>query len=234
MDGDDAPRGAPTARIPVFPLGLVLFPGLVLPLHIFEERYRALIHDLLADPDPAGQRFGVVAIRHGREVGADFADALYEIGTTAVLSEVEELPDGRFSVTTVGQDRFRVRAIDRTRPYLQADVELLGDPLGDPAAADARVPTVQAAFRSYLGQLSASRNTTIEVPDLPTDPRILSNLVAATVVVDLPARQQLLDAPDVAARLAAELTLLRRETQLLTVTDAAPAPDLTRTPQSMN
>jgi Lon protease-like protein len=234
MDGDDTTSGAPSIRIPLFPLGLVLFPGLVLPLHIFEERYRELVRDLVAAPDPGQQRFGVVAIRHGREVGIDSADALYDIGTIAVLTEVQELPDGRFQIGSVGGERFRLLALDHSKPYLQADVEILGDPLGAPDVAAGHVPLAQAAFRAYVDQLALSREQAIEVPELPTDPQVLSNLIAATVVVDLPVRQRLLAAPDIGARLTAEIALLRTETRLLTVMDAAPAPDLTRAPQSLN
>jgi Lon protease-like protein len=227
-------NGGAARRIPLFPLGLVLFPGVLLPLHIFEERYRTLVRDLLEEPDRELRRFGVVAIRHGREVGADSAEALHDIGTTATVTEVRELPDGRFYLETIGTERFQLRDLDHTRPYLQAQVEFLGDPLGAPDAAAGQVPLAQTAFRGYLDQLGTSRDSSIEVPELPTDPRVLSHLIAATVVVDLPVRQRLLAAPDVATRLAAEVALLRAETRLLTVMAAAPAPDLTRTPQSPN
>ena len=69
--------------LPLFPLSAVLFPGMRLPLHIFEERYRVLVTDLLAKPEP--RRFGVIAIRNGREVGADGVTALHEVGCVAAV-----------------------------------------------------------------------------------------------------------------------------------------------------
>src|SRR5260370_35419700 len=89
--------------LPLFPLGAVLYPGMLLPLHIFEERYRQLVRDLLDGPEP--RRFGVIAIRKGRETGLDGVDgmqSLYEIGCTATLRRVARHEDVRFDIGTVG------------------------------------------------------------------------------------------------------------------------------------
>src|SRR6202020_2166961 len=94
-----------SARLPLFPLGTVLFPGLLLPLHIFEERYRQLVRDLLSEPEP--RQFGVIAIRKGRETGIDGVHSLYPIGCIAALRRVERLEDGRFDLVTVGTQRVR-------------------------------------------------------------------------------------------------------------------------------
>jgi Lon protease-like protein len=91
--------------LPLFPLGAVLYPGMLLPLHIFEERYRQLVRDLLEQPEP--RQFGVIAIRKGRETGIDGVHSLYEIGCTATLRRVDELEGGRFDLVTVGTRRFR-------------------------------------------------------------------------------------------------------------------------------
>src|ERR1700748_2733682 len=96
--------------LPLFPLGTVLYPGLLLPLHIFEERYRELVRDLLAVTDP--RRFGVIAIRKGRETGIDGVTALYEVGCMASLRRVEEHEDGRYDLVTVGTERFRLLSLD--------------------------------------------------------------------------------------------------------------------------
>lgn len=216
--------------IPLFPLSMVLMPGLLLPLNIFEERYRALVRDLLAADEP--RRFGVIGIRHGREVGADSIEALYEIGTTATLSQVEQQPDGRYELVTVGTERFRLLGLDHSRTYLQGEVELLADGAADDAGRAVDLLTV---YRTYLDVLGETRGMSIDVPDLPLgDPTLLSWLVAATVLVDLPVRQRLLEAPDLPSRLSAEIDLLRSETALLRTVAAAPAPDLTRSPQSPN
>lgn len=220
------------ALIPLFPLGLVLTPGLVLPLNVFEERYRTLVRDLQALPEGEPARFGVLGIRHGREVGADNVEALYEVGTTAAVQRVEQLPDGRYELVTVGTERFRLLALRHDRPYLRGEVEMLDDPLGTGAAE--RAPGVLAAYRTYLDVLGETRGAQISLPQLPADPARLSWLVAATVLIDLPVRQRLLEEATVAGRLEAEEHLLRQETALLRTMASAPAPDLTRTPQSPN
>lgn len=219
----------------LFPLGAVLVPGLLLPLHVFEERYRVLVRELLDLPDGAARRFGVVAIRHGREVGADGVRALHDVGCTAELRRVEALADGRFDVLATGGTRFRLLAVERgARPYLVGQVDYLGDPVGDPGAAAAAVAAVTRAFRSYLDLLGTARGVTVDLPDLPDDPLLLSYLVAATVLADTADKQALLAATDAVARLRAEQALLRREIALLQRLDAVAAPDLTRVPQSPN
>src|ERR1700745_1986969 len=99
--------------LPLFPLGTVLYPGMLLPLHIFEERDRHLVGALLARPEP--RRFGVIAIRKGRETGVDGVQSLYEIGCTATLRRVERHEDGRFDIVTVGTQRFRLLRLDHNR-----------------------------------------------------------------------------------------------------------------------
>src|ERR1700759_1839399 len=107
--------------LPLFPLGAVLYPGLLLPLHIFEERYRELVRDLLDGPEP--RRFGVIAIREGRETGISGVRALHEIGCPATLRQVDAHEDGKFDLVTVGTERFRLTRLDDSRSYLQGEVE---------------------------------------------------------------------------------------------------------------
>ena len=116
--------------IPLFPLGTPLFPGVVLPLHVFEPRYRRLVRDLLDRPEGAGRCFGVVAIRQGWEVEhVAPAAALYDIGCTARLQRVQPQPDGGFRIVTVGGERFRLLdvVVGDDPPYLQAQVEWLAE-----------------------------------------------------------------------------------------------------------
>ncbi|MGZ4540024.1 MAG: LON peptidase substrate-binding domain-containing protein [Blastococcus sp.] len=128
--------------IPLFPLGTPLFPGVVLPLHIFEPRYRRLMHDLLALPEESTRRFfGVVAIRQGWEVEEIApAEALYDIGCTARVRRVAPQPDGGFAIVTVGGDRFRLLdvVVGDDPPYLQGEVEWLAEEeAAEEAAGDA-------------------------------------------------------------------------------------------------
>ncbi len=221
-----------TEMLPLFPLGTVLFPGLVLPLNIFEERYRQLVRDLLDGPEP--RRFGVIAIREGRETGVSGVFTLYEVGCLATV-EVTPLPDGRFELITVGTDRFRVRGLDDSaKPYLLGEVELLDEQTGSEAEARLAVAAVQRAFRGYLDVLAAQGSATISVPELPDEPVLLSYLVAASVIIDLPARQALLAQPDALRRLLAERSLLAKEAAILRSLGSTPATDLRSSPYSQN
>jgi uncharacterized protein len=218
--------------MPLFPLGTVLYPGLVLPLHIFEERYRELVGDLLDGPEP--QDFGVIAIRKGRETGVDGVSALHEIGCTARLRQVMRHDDGRFEVVTVGTQRFRLLGLDHSRSYLQAEIERLAEETGDEASAALAVQAVQRTFREYLDALASQGAAQISVPELPDEPVLLSYLVAASMIVDLSDRQVLLAEPDAVGRLAAERTLLVRETRILRTLTSTPATDLRSSPYNPN
>jgi uncharacterized protein len=210
--------------LPLFPLGSVLYPGLLLPLHIFEQRYRQLVADLLDGPEP--RQFGVIAIRQGSETGIGGISSLYEIGCTATVRRVTELQDGRYYLVTVGARRFRLAGLDDSRPYLQGEVHLLAEDSGEQGAAELAARSVRAAFDSYLSALAARGATQISAPDLPDEPVLLSYLVAATMIIDLGEKQALLAQPDAAARLAAEQALLAREAAMLRSLTSTPAPEL--------
>jgi Lon protease-like protein len=232
--------------MPVFPLGTVLFPGLVLPLHIFEDRYRTLVRELVARTDDQPHEFGVVTLRYGWEVespdfvaerpaGDSSVDAghLHEVGCTAELRQVNELPDGRFDIVTVGRRRFRVLKVEAgAAPYLTAEIEWLPEEDGPDDLAVLLAPRVLAAFRTYLDLLRPDTDLIDQVPD---DPTVLSHLVAATAQFTVEERQQLLAAPSTASRLRTELKLLNREAVLLAQVRAVPVPlsDLAR-PASPN
>lgn len=221
------------ARLPLFPLGTVLFPGLVLPLHIFEERYRELVRHLVGLPEGTTREFGVVAISSGSEVQpasgqpgrppAHAAVTLYEVGCTAEVRQVAELPDGRFDLVTVGRRRFRITDVnEQSTPYLTAEIEWLPEPEGQEEVADLLAPRVLATFRQYLALIRADPEELAE--QLPDDPTVLSHLVAATAALTVADRQRLLATPDTAGRLRAELRLLSREGALLRQVRAVPVP----------
>ena len=243
--------------LPLFPLGTVLYPGLLLPLHIFEDRYRQLVRDLLANGE--APRFGVVAIREGRETGVSGVSALYPVGCTAVLRQVQKYPDGRYDIVTVGVQRFRLLSVDDSQPYLRGEVEMLPDGAGDPAEAELAARAVRPAFSDYLRALAslaqhdpqqagaaaaaaderAAGNGDPDEPgagspDLPAAPVALSYVIAALMVVDLPDKQALLAEPDAAGRLAAERAMLAKETGMLRSLTSAPAPELRYSPYSNN
>ena len=220
--------------LPLFPLSTVLFPGMRLPLHIFEERYRKLAAYLQAQPEP--RRFGVIAIRKGREVGPDGITALYDVGCVTTVRQIAVRPDGRFDLGTVGTERFRLLRVDDSLPYFQGEVELLteeetpgetGAAEGSPGAELLALTTrrVQESFRSYLNALADRGGGVIGVADLPDEPVLLSYVVGASMIIDLPERQSLLAARTALDRLRLERSLLVRETAMLRATTSRPAPD---------
>jgi Lon protease-like protein len=209
--------------LPLFPLSTVLFPGMRLPLHIFEPRYRQLVADLLERPEP--RQFGVIAIRKGQETGTGGAAALYEVGCVATVRQIEPREDGRYDLLTVGAQRFRLLGMDRSLPYLRGEIEPLPDAAGEPAASARAAGRVQQAFRGYLNALADRGGGVISVAELPDEPVLLSYIVGAAMIIDLPDRQSLLAAPDALTRLRAERSLLVREIGMLRATTSRAAPD---------
>ena len=214
-------------RLPLFPLSTVLVPGLVMPLHVFEPRYRVLIQALMDLPEGAPRHFGVIAGRPGKD--ADTLAGLYPVGCTAQIREVTPYDDGRFDLVTVGHVRFELRSLDQDAgtPYHTGFVDFIGEPDG-PGDVNAAAELVGLRFAAYRDRLR------VEQSGVPTDPRVLSYLVAAAAVLELPERQSLLEAPTTHERLISELTLLRREIGLLDAFNALPAVDLLKEPPTPN
>ncbi|MFF0295714.1 LON peptidase substrate-binding domain-containing protein [Kitasatospora sp. NPDC004614] len=241
-----------TDRLPLFPLNTVLYPGLVLPLHVFEERYRRLVADLQKLPEDEPRRFGVIALRDGREVapvreldepagpldgigapGEDPLDALHPVGCVADVASVRDQPEGRYELLVTGTTRFRLRAIDATGPYLVGDVSVLPEQPGEGSGALAA--GVERAFRTYQKRLAGAREATLNgEPELPDDPQVLSYLVAAATTLPVAVKQELLACPDTAQRLTRELELLRQESAVIAKLPSLPATDLTRQAFSPN
>lgn len=141
-------------RLPIFPLHTVLAPGIALPLHVFEDRYRVMIRRCLDASAP----FGVVLIRAGSEVaprnGGGTELAIAGVGTFAEIREASKYSDGRWDLLVVGTGRFTVLEVDAaSEPYLVADVEPLPDEVGDEQTATRLVERVGARFIEYLREL---------------------------------------------------------------------------------
>jgi Lon protease-like protein len=220
-------------RLPLFPLGTVLVPGLVLPLHIFEPKYRALTQSLLDLPDGTSRQFGVIAVQPGQRVeGNEGTPRLYGVGCTAELREVTPYDDGRFDIVSVGHLRFRLLDIDETAdtPYLTGLVDYLGEDDG----TDDEEELAQLADRVALRFAAYRDRLRVDQAGVPTDPRVLSYLIAAAAVLTLPDRQTLLQAETTSDRLRAELDLLRKEIGLIDAFRALPAADILREPLTPN
>lgn len=190
------------ALIPIFPLSSVLFPGGTLPLHIFEERYKLMINECINLSQP----FGVVLIKSGFEVGTTAEP--YDIGTTARITRVERLPLGRLNIVTVGARRFRIRAIDRSLAYLQAEVDYVPRGDGDAEETERAATAVAGLWAQYFRQtLTLSDQWTREV-SLPTRPAMLADFVAARLEAEPQVKQALLEAETVPDCLAMEEKIL--------------------------
>lgn len=201
----------------MFPLGSVLFPTMVLPLHIFEPRYRELIRDVL----DGGGEFGVCLIERGSEVGGD--DVRTGIGTIARVHEASELPDGRWAVIALGDRRLRVERWLDDDPYPRAEVDDLPDPVPGPEEVEG-LPDVLHQLRTALAKAAevgdAVAPATVELSD---DPVLASHQAAALAPIATLDRQALLAAPSVGLRLARLDALLADAIEVLDLRLGGPA-----------
>ncbi len=181
--------------MPMFPLGTVLFPYAVLPLHVFEPRYRALTEDALK----GNSEFGVVLIERGSEVGG--GDTRFGVGTVARITEATEFPDGRWAVLTVGTRRIRIATWLPDDPYPLALVESLPEPSLDERSAlliddAARAVRRALALTAELGEPAASTSFTLD-----DDPDVAAYQLAALAPLGPVDQQRLLETADPAERL---------------------------------
>ena len=199
-------------RLPLFPLGTVLFPGVQLPLQVFEPRYVELLRDLGRRPPPQ-RRFGVVALRRGNEVGADSAPELAAIGTAARLTGIRSAAGGPAGVVlvieTVGESRFRLDSFtaDET-PYFVGEVTWLEDDDSDADALSRAAAEASAAYDTFLTAVGGAPQA-VEVP-----PGRLAYEIVESVALPVEDRQSVLDSSDPVQRLALVTRMLRRESVL--------------------
>lgn len=195
--------GAEELRL--FPLNVILFPGMPMPLRIFEERYKVMIGECILEEAP----FGIVLIREGPETGGGALP--YKIGTTARIAEVERLEDGRMNLATKGEKRFQIEGTVHEHPYLKGLVRYMGEEVGD---LDREVlEKARDLFSEYLRNLSGVRggwSRQAEVPDGPVD---LSYSIAHYLDLPVLAKQRLLEVPTVQERIQYELPLLEGANQ---------------------
>jgi uncharacterized protein len=197
------------AELPMFPLGSVLFPSVVLPLHVFEPRYRVMIRHVL---DGASE-FGVCLIERGSEVGG--GDVRLGIGTVARVQEAAELPDGRWALVAVGTRRILVESWLPDDPYPRAEVIEHPDP--DPAMAEVEaLAEVTLMVRQALAKASelgeGAASATVEIS---SDPVVASHQLAALAPIATLDQYELLAAPTVGLRLAALREMLHDAHRLL-------------------
>ncbi len=189
----------------LFPLNTVLFPGAVLNLHVFEPRYKQMISECLE----GGEAFGVCLIRDGDEAGDP--DAMpHEIGTTAEIGDVTPLENGRYYISTVGRQRFRIERVVEREPFLTVDVSYLPeDGPADALTVGELASEIRDVFRDYLRLLVefSGMHADIELPDDPID---ASFLIGDALQVADSMKQRLLELSSTEQRLTVELGFLRR------------------------
>lgn len=182
----------------IFPLQTVLFPGMRMPLHIFEERYKLMVRECIEEDAP----FGVVLIRDGAEVGGGAVP--HTVGTTARIAQVEYLDDGRMNLFTMGERRFRIIAVNTEKPYLQAEVEFIDqEPAGAPAFE--ALPRASELFNEYLRTYLSLGDQYTRGVLLPDDPGEAADYIAARVETATTTKQSWLEELRPEARLLLEL-----------------------------
>ncbi len=196
-------------ELPLFPLGTVLFPGMMLPLHIFEPRYREMINRCLDEKLP----FGVVLIRDGKEVGGQATP--HTIGTAARITRVDRKPDGRMDIVAVGTKRFRINELHDDRPYLTAEVSHFPVLNGDTRLATEQAQRVRPKILRYVELMAKATGIQLQLDQLPEDPTALAFLTAIALQVGKQDKQRMLAQAGVPEILELGNYLLGREVQLL-------------------
>jgi Lon protease-like protein len=219
--GDGASGGV--SEIPLFPLGVVLFPTMLLPLHIFEERYKEMVHRCVRESIP----FGVVLISEGQSVGGKAKT--FRIGCTARIARVERMPDGRMMIEVVGEQRFRILDQHEALPYRTGLTEVLRDaPAPDAPSLAVLASEVERLLRDFLSRQLALLGQSVGHFDLPGEPEELSFTAACVLPLENDEKQALLEDTDTASRLTVEREVLLREVTRLRraaeAMDTAPVP----------
>ncbi len=195
-----------TRALPLFPLHTVLFPGVSLPLRVFEDRYRQMIKRCLVED----RVLGIVLIRSGSEVGAPAIP--FEVGTLARILVVDNQSDGTINLGTIGESRFRIRQIDQSRPYAVAEVDILEE--DPPEVSERLVQDVRDQFTEYVQTLRRLARRAETAVRLPGDLIALSYLVATNLQISRVEQQRLLE-DSATRRLQRENDVLRRELTML-------------------
>ncbi len=193
---DSGPRD-----LPLFPLNVVLYPGMSLPLRVFEERYKQMMNKCLE----GDMTFGVVLIKSGKEVGGGAVP--FEIGTVARIMDVVPQGGGRMLVSAVGEEVFRIVDIQQITPYMVGSVEVLERT--EESAPEELTTRVVGHFKTYRSLLASLRGLGEGTVDLDDDPERLSYTVAAELMTGTREKQGLLETSSATVRLEEELKLLQ-------------------------
>ena len=211
MEQNQRHNSSDLVELPLFPLNLVLFPGMRLPLHIFEERYKAMIGECIENNSP----FGVLLIKEGLEAGSPAEP--YRVGTTARITQNTQLEGGRLNILTMGERRFELIEIVKTTPFMLGNIRYLAEELGEvPESLLIEISEEYGTFLKQLATVAGGWNRTISVH---TNPAILAKDVIATMAasIEMPKIlcQELLENSAVISRLENLLPLLKQGNELM-------------------
>ena len=202
--------------LPIFPLNTVLFPGMPLKLHIFEDRYKLMISRCYQNGEP----FGVALIKSGQEIGGRAEPFL--VGCTAIITEMEPLPGGRMNIVAVGHERFVAHSFKYDQPYLVAEVETLALSNTESAALNKTSRSLRPWVQHYLQTLADASETKFDIQQLPDDPLQLAYLASFLLNIPIEQKQDLLNIENANEFITNLRVIYRREVTLL---DAMLAPE---------
>ena len=199
------------SELALFPLNLVLFPGMRLPLHIFEERYKAMIGVCIEEEEP----FGVLLIKEGQESGEPAEPVL--VGTTARITQVSRLEEGRLNILTQGERRFELIEVIQTRPHMMGLVRYLEEESGE--VTEPLLVEIRDGYTTFLKQLATVAGGWNSRVDLPGEPyQLCAEVIASlssSIEVPTEVRQRLLETPALQSRLELVLPILKQGNELM-------------------
>ena len=217
------------ATLSLFPLNTVLFPGMQIKLHIFEERYKLMINRCIDNEEP----FGVVLIESGREARGPAASP-HLVGCSAAISNVQRLPLGRMNITATGQRRFRIRSLDRSYPYMLGDVEFFSPADDKPELIRRYSEGLRPLVVRYLEILAAPQDASFDPEQIPHRPRTVAQLASILLRADNAQKQELLSIQSLSRLLETLVDIYQLETLLIEVRLDPPDSDFNIGPFSSN
>lgn len=175
--------------LPLFPLKTVVFPGMPMPLHIFEDRYKQMIEECLETKRP----FGIVMIEEG-SAEYDTHVKPHLVGCTVDIMQVQRLEDGRFFIMTIGQERFRITDLKRNiKPYLVGTVSTLSYRDESPSLLEEAAQQLKPEVIKYLEILARAGKVEVDITQLPDNPEALAGIAASLLDTDMEKKQSLLE-----------------------------------------
>ena len=211
MEQNSEDTSSNLVELPLFPLNLVLFPGMRLPLHIFEERYKTMITNCIERKTP----FGVLLIKEGLEAGGPAEP--FRIGTTARITQNTQLEGGKLNILTIGEKRFELVDVVSSTPFMIGNIRFLREEQGE--VSEHLLIEIREEYATFLKQLATVAggwNRTIEVPtDSSTLARDVIATMASSIELSTSLRQEILEDPQVTSRLERLLPLLKQGNELM-------------------